>query len=212
AAAAGGEQHQARPRAQGGRRPHRGAGAPRGRPRRDRGAGQRRGRQQPRQRGQGLRPGADPRAARFAARRPRVARLLHRWGRRPRAHRAASGGMNPSAAIAEDEPLLALALRAELASAWPELQVVDSVGDGAAAVRSAVIHRPDVLFFDIRMPGLGGLEAAAELADAWPQDAPFPALVFVTAYDQYALQAFEAQAVDYVLKPVQPARLRKTVE
>jgi DNA-binding LytR/AlgR family response regulator len=120
--------------------------------------------------------------------------------------------MKPSAIIAEDEPLLAQALRAELAAAWPELEVVESVGDGAAAVRGALRHRPDILFFDIRMPGLGGLEAAAEIADAWPQDAPFPALVFVTAYDQYALQAFDAQAVDYVLKPVQPARLRKTVD
>jgi DNA-binding LytR/AlgR family response regulator len=79
-------------------------------------------------------------------------------------------------------------------------------------VRAALEHRPDVLFFDIRMPGQGGLDAAAELADAWPADAPFPALVFVTAYDQYALQAFDAQAVDYVLKPVQPARLQKTVD
>ena len=120
--------------------------------------------------------------------------------------------MNPSALIAEDEPLLAQALQAELARAWPELRVLDMVGDGAAAVQAALQHRPDVLFFDIRMPGQGGLEAAAELAEEWPQDQPVPALVFVTAYDQYALQAFEAQAVDYVLKPVQPARLRKTVD
>jgi DNA-binding LytR/AlgR family response regulator len=120
--------------------------------------------------------------------------------------------MKPTAVIAEDEPLLAQALRLELAAAWPELEVLEMVGDGASAVRSALRHRPGVLFFDIRMPGQGGLEAAAELADAWPQDVPFPALVFVTAYDQYAVQAFEAQAVDYVLKPVQPARLRRTVE
>jgi DNA-binding LytR/AlgR family response regulator len=120
--------------------------------------------------------------------------------------------MNPSALIAEDEPLLAQALQAELARAWPELRIVASVGDGAAAVAAALQHRPDVLFFDIRMPGLGGFEAAAELADAWPADTPFPALVFVTAYDQYALQAFDAHAIDYVLKPVQPARLQKTVD
>ncbi len=120
--------------------------------------------------------------------------------------------MKPTALIAEDEPLLAQALQAELARAWPELQVVELASDGAAAVRLALQHRPDVLFFDIRMPGQGGLEAAAELADAWPHDLPFPALVFVTAYDQYAVQAFEAQAVDYLLKPVQPARLQKTVE
>jgi len=120
--------------------------------------------------------------------------------------------MNPTALIAEDEPLLAQALQAELARAWPELRIAETVGDGAAAVRAALEHRPDVLFFDIRMPGQGGLEAAAELADEWPEATPFPALVFVTAYDQYALQAFDAQAVDYVLKPVQAARLRKTVD
>jgi DNA-binding LytR/AlgR family response regulator len=120
--------------------------------------------------------------------------------------------MNATALIAEDEPLLAQALQAELLRAWPGLRVVEAVGDGASAVRAALQHRPDVLFFDIRMPGGGGLEAAAELADHWPSGTAFPALVFVTAYDQYALQAFEAQAVDYVLKPVQPARLQKTVD
>jgi DNA-binding LytR/AlgR family response regulator len=123
--------------------------------------------------------------------------------------------MNPTALIAEDEPLLAAALQAELARAWPELRVCAVVGDGASAVRQALLHRPDTLFLDIRMPGLSGLEAAAELADAWPQGAdapPFPATVFVTAYDQYAVQAFEAQAVDYLLKPVQPERLARTVQ
>ncbi|OYQ40746.1 DNA-binding response regulator [Rhodoferax sp. TH121] len=120
-----------------------------------------------------------------------------------------------TALIAEDEPLLAQALQAELARAWPALQVLRTVGDGASAVEAALALQPDVLFFDIRMPGLGGLEAAAELADTWPtadtQAKPFPALVFVTAYDQYAVQAFEAQAVDYLLKPVQAVRLQKTV-
>ncbi|HEX2546696.1 MAG TPA: LytTR family DNA-binding domain-containing protein [Ramlibacter sp.] len=120
--------------------------------------------------------------------------------------------MNPTALIAEDEPLLAQALQAELARAWPELRVLQVVGDGASAVDAALAQRPDVLFFDIRMPGLGGLEAAAELADAWPAGHAFPALVFVTAYDQYALDAFEAQAVDYIVKPVQPARLQKAVD
>ena len=131
----------------------------------------------------------------------------------------------PTALIAEDEPLLAAALQAELARAWPALRVLATVGDGATAVAQALALQPDVLFFDIRMPGLGGLEAAAQLADDWPAAtaaaaartdaadpaAPFPALVFVTAYDQYAVQAFEAQAVDYLLKPVQPARLARTV-
>ncbi|MDO5693540.1 MAG: LytTR family DNA-binding domain-containing protein [Pseudomonadota bacterium] len=119
----------------------------------------------------------------------------------------------PTALIAEDEPLLAAALQAELARAWPELRIVATVGDGASAVRQALALRPDVLFFDIRMPALSGLDAAAELADAWDTSArPFPALAFVTAYDQYAVQAFETQAVDYVLKPVQPERLQKSVQ
>ena len=121
---------------------------------------------------------------------------------------------HPTALIAEDEPLLAGALQAELARAWPELQVLAVVGDGASAVTQAMRLQPDVLFFDIRMPGLNGLDAAAELADAWDgtaPDKPFPALVFVTAYDQYAVAAFEAQAMDYLLKPLQAARLQKTV-
>ncbi len=117
----------------------------------------------------------------------------------------------PRALIAEDEPLLAQALQAELARAWPELRIVGVAGDGASAVQQTLQQQPDVLFFDVRMPALSGLDAAARLADEWPQDHPFPALVFVTAYDQYAMQAFEAQAVDYLLKPVEPARLRKTV-
>lgn len=117
-----------------------------------------------------------------------------------------------TALIAEDEPLLAAALRAELQRAWPALQVLATAGDGGTAVQQALTLQPDVLFFDIRMPGMGGLEAVAEIADLWRTDTkPFPALVFVTAYDQYALQAFEAQAVDYLLKPVHPARLQKTV-
>ena len=120
--------------------------------------------------------------------------------------------MNPTALIAEDEPLLAQALKAELAAAWPELQVLAITGDGRAAVREALRLLPQVLFFDIRMPGLDGLGAAAELADSWPTDeAPMPQLVFVTAYDEYAARAFETRAIDYVLKPVQPERLRKTV-
>ncbi|MDQ7743194.1 LytR/AlgR family response regulator transcription factor [Hydrogenophaga pseudoflava] len=117
-----------------------------------------------------------------------------------------------TALIAEDEPLLAAALQAELARAWPSLRIVAQVGDGASAVREALALRPQVLFLDIRMPGMTGLEAAAELAEEWPDDSPFPALVFVTAYDQYAVQAFEAQALDYVLKPVVPERLARTVQ
>jgi len=121
--------------------------------------------------------------------------------------------MTATALIAEDEPLLAQALKAELAQLWPELQIVATVGDGRKAVSEALRLLPDVLFFDIRMPGLDGLGAADEVADAWPVDqAPMPQLVFVTAYDEYAMRAFDAQAIDYVLKPVQPDRLRKTVQ
>ncbi len=122
----------------------------------------------------------------------------------------------PTALIAEDEPLLAAGLKAELALAWPELQVLATVGDGHSAVAQALELQPDVLFFDIQMPGQSGLEAALELVDAWPDAAsggkPFPALVFVTAYDQYAVKAFEVQAVDYLLKPINQLRLVKTVK
>lgn len=120
-----------------------------------------------------------------------------------------------TALIAEDEPLLALALQAELQRQWPELHLLPPVGDGLSAVRQALALQPDVLFLDIRMPGQSGIDAAADLAEQWPtgnEAPPFPALVFVTAYDQYAVQAFEAQAVDYVLKPVQGPRLHKTVQ
>lgn len=120
--------------------------------------------------------------------------------------------MDATALIAEDEPLLAQALAAELARAWPALRVQATVGDGISAVEQTLGLRPQVLFLDIRMPGLSGLEAAAELADQWPTDqTPFPALVFVTAYDEYAVQAFDAQAVDYIVKPVRPERLARTV-
>ena len=117
-----------------------------------------------------------------------------------------------TALIAEDEPLLALSLQAELSRAWPELRVLATVGDGVSAVAQALQLKPDVLFFDIRMPALSGLEAAAALADDWPAGTEFPALVFVTAYDQYAVQAFETQAMDYLLKPVQPKRLQQTID
>jgi DNA-binding LytR/AlgR family response regulator len=117
-----------------------------------------------------------------------------------------------TALIAEDEPLLAASLLAELRSLWPQLQVVATVGDGASAVSTALAVTPDVCFFDIRMPGLTGLEAAQALAEDWPATGPaFPLIVFVTAYDQYALHAFEAQAVDYVVKPVARDRLAACV-
>jgi DNA-binding LytR/AlgR family response regulator len=116
-----------------------------------------------------------------------------------------------TALIAEDEALLAHTLQSELSALWPTLRVLATAGDGLSAVQLALQHRPDVLFFDIRMPGQSGLEAAAELTEEWPEHHAFPLLVFVTAYDQYAIAAFDAQAVDYVLKPVRADRLAQTV-
>jgi DNA-binding LytR/AlgR family response regulator len=121
--------------------------------------------------------------------------------------------MNPTALLAEDEPLLSASLQAELTQAWPELRIVASVGDGEQALQQALRLKPTLCFLDIRMPGLSGLEVAQALAEDWPEgDAPFPLLVFITAYDQYALQAFQAQAVDYLLKPVDSARLAQSCE
>jgi DNA-binding LytR/AlgR family response regulator len=117
----------------------------------------------------------------------------------------------PRALIAEDEPLLAAGLRADLAALWPELQVLATVGDGLQAASQTLALRPEVCFFDIRMPGCTGLEAAQALAEDWPAGEPFPLLVFVTAYDDYALQAFEAQAVDYLVKPTDRTRLAACV-
>ena len=116
----------------------------------------------------------------------------------------------PTALIAEDEPLLAANLQAELALLWPELRIVATVGHGEAALQQGLALQPDVMFLDIRMPGMTGLEAAQALAEDWPDAEKFPLIVFVTAYDQYALQAFERAAFDYVLKPVQPDRLAQT--
>jgi DNA-binding LytR/AlgR family response regulator len=120
--------------------------------------------------------------------------------------------MTVRALIAEDEPLLLESLRAELKAAWPELDVVAAVPDGDSALQQALQQRPEVCFLDIRMPGSSGLEVAQALAEDWPAGEPFPLLVFISAYDQYALQAFEAQAVDYIVKPVQSERLAACVQ
>lgn len=121
--------------------------------------------------------------------------------------------MKATALIAEDEPLLAANLKAELQALWPALEIVASVPHGEAAVQQALALRPQLLFLDIRMPGLTGLEAAQAIAEDWPHDgSALPVVVFVTAYDEYALQAFDQAAVDYVLKPVQPARLAQACE
>lgn len=116
------------------------------------------------------------------------------------------------ALIAEDESILALTLQQTLQRLWPELQIVGMVENGVAAIQESMALRPDILFLDIKMPGKTGLEAAQELAEDWPEDHPFPQIVFVTAYDEYALQAFEQAAADYVLKPVNSTRLSKTVD
>jgi DNA-binding LytR/AlgR family response regulator len=113
----------------------------------------------------------------------------------------------PNCVIAEDETLLRDALVALLAAAWPELQVAAACEDGAAALEAIAAHQPDVAFLDIRMPGLSGLEVAAALAECSPRTQ----VVFVTAYDQYAIDAFDRGAVDYLQKPVAPERLAATV-
>lgn len=113
--------------------------------------------------------------------------------------------------IAEDESILAATLSAALQRLWPEAEVVAVCPNGVAAVEQALALRPDVLFLDIKMPGKTGLEAAEEIADAWDGGNP-PLVVFVTAYDQYAVDAFDQQAADYVLKPISDARLARTVE
>ncbi len=111
----------------------------------------------------------------------------------------------PTALIAEDEPMLAAQLRARLAAAWPELDIVADARNGDDAVALAEIHQPDVVFLDIRMPGRDGL-AVARALDGRAH------IVFVTAYDEYAVQAFEEGAVDYLLKPVEAPRVAKVVE
>jgi DNA-binding LytR/AlgR family response regulator len=120
--------------------------------------------------------------------------------------------MNPRALIAEDEPLLAASLKAALIDAWPELEVIAIAPNGPEAVRLIEQERPDIAFLDIRMPGLTGLEVAAEVADRIDEGGQVPRVVFVTAYDEFALKAFDLAAVDYLLKPVSPERLAVTVE
>jgi DNA-binding LytR/AlgR family response regulator len=109
----------------------------------------------------------------------------------------------PRALIADDEPALAADLAIRLGKLWPDLEIAAVVHNGPAAVEALARLSPDMAFLDIRMPGLDGLEVAQRML--------VPHLVFVTAYDQYAVTAFEAAAVDYLLKPVSDARLAQTV-
>lgn len=110
--------------------------------------------------------------------------------------------------IAEDESLLREALLTQLQKAWPGLEIVAACDDGASALEEITAHQPDVVFLDIRMPGLNGIEIAAAMAEV----SPATQIVFVTAYDQYAIEAFDKGAVDYLLKPVAYDRLVATVE
>lgn len=117
----------------------------------------------------------------------------------------------PTALIAEDEPLLAAGLQRELALLWPQLHT-QIASDGLQAVRLALEQLPDLLFFDVRMPGQSGLEAAQEIAERWPEQRALPLLVFITAFDEYAVQAFDQAALDYLVKPVKTARLQQCLE
>ncbi|NDI87032.1 LytR/AlgR family response regulator transcription factor [Undibacterium crateris] len=116
------------------------------------------------------------------------------------------------AIIAEDEPILALTLQRMLNKLWPELEICGLAENGVQAVQLALEAQPDILFLDIKMPGKTGLDVAQELAEEWPEQHAFPLIVYVTAYDEYAVQAFEHSASDYVLKPVSEERLQKTIQ
>ncbi|WP_395700413.1 LytR/AlgR family response regulator transcription factor [Aquabacterium sp.] len=118
----------------------------------------------------------------------------------------------PTAVIAEDEPVLARTLHRLLEQLWPELRVVGVADDGLQATELALQLQPDVMFLDIKMPGRTGIEVAEVVADDWPDDRPEPLFVFVTAYDHYAVPAFERAAVDYLLKPATADRLQHSVD
>lgn len=110
-----------------------------------------------------------------------------------------------TALIADDEAAMREQLRARLMQVWPELDVLALASNGIEAVELAARHQPQIAFLDIRMPGMGGIEAARQLYDRCH-------IVFATAYDQYALDAFEQGAIDYLLKPVTAERLATTCE
>jgi DNA-binding LytR/AlgR family response regulator len=118
----------------------------------------------------------------------------------------------PTAVIAEDEPVLARTLSRLLAQVWPELLVQGVAEDGISAIELAAQHTPDVMFLDIKMPGKTGLEVAEAVADDWPEERPEPLFVFVTAFDEFAVAAFEHAAVDYLLKPATAERLQLSVD
>jgi len=111
----------------------------------------------------------------------------------------------PTAIVAEDEPILRTQLEGKLRKLWPELEIIASVGDGAAALEALEDRAPDFMFLDIQMPEMTGVEVARHVGNR-------AHVVFVTAYDQYAIQAFETGAVDYILKPAADDRLSVTIE
>jgi DNA-binding LytR/AlgR family response regulator len=111
----------------------------------------------------------------------------------------------PTAILAEDEAILRTQLQGKLAKLWPELEIIASVEDGAAALEALEDRAPDFMFLDIQMPEMTGVEVARLVAGR-------AHVVFVTAYDQYAIQAFETGAVDYILKPASDERLALTIE
>lgn len=120
----------------------------------------------------------------------------------------------PRALIADDEPLLVQALETELAKIWPELVIVDKTADGSRSIACLLSGRHDIAFLDIQMPMENGIEVMQAIIEEWPEDAekPPPLFVFVTAHDEFAIDAFELAALDYVVKPVTVVRLKRTVE
>ena len=117
------------------------------------------------------------------------------------------------AVIADDERLMREQLRARLAEVWPDLQIVAEARNGLEAVELVNQHRPELVFLDIRMPGLTGVDAARQIAQMEiADDEHLPEIVFITAYDQYAVEAFEHGVCDYVLKPAERERLQRTTQ
>jgi DNA-binding LytR/AlgR family response regulator len=112
-----------------------------------------------------------------------------------------------TALIAEDEPVLAEVLQRQLRQVWPALQIVAVVRDGNQACTQALACCPDVIFLDIHMPGVKGLEVAERVVEQWPIERALPLFVFITAFNEYAVRAFDQAAVDYLLKPVRADRL-----
>ncbi len=117
------------------------------------------------------------------------------------------------AILADDERLMREQLRARLTEVWPELEIVAEAKNGLEAVELTRQHKPDLCLLDIRMPGLTGVEAARQITQL-PEDDDWqvPEIVFITAYDQYAVEAFEQGVADYVLKPAERERLQLTAE